>query len=185
MDLSPENFERLMNWLHPDRDEAGQEYQRIRALLIKNFQNQGSSVPDKLADATMDRGAEKLTPDKIANWVGDKARYFYRVGYYILLEDKDRILQEMQIKDNFDVANSDKDEDVEPKWQCLEECLQELPTVDRDLIVRYYHGDKSLKIRNRENLARDLKMDLPSLRMRALRIRRELKKCITKCLREA
>jgi hypothetical protein len=184
MDLSPENFERLMNWLHPNRDEAGREYQRIRALLLRSSQFKGRSDANRLADATMDRGAEILTTEKIENWVGDKAKYFNRVGYYILLEERDRGL-EMQMPDDFEVANPKKEEDSEPKSRCLEKCLQDLPTSDGRLIVRYYQGEKSIKIRERQKLARDLEMDLPSLRVKALRVRRELKKCITKCLQEA
>src|SRR5215217_4925549 len=110
MDLSPESFERLMNWLHPQREEAGQEYERIRALLIKNFQSHGCSFPEKLADATMYRSAQTLTTEKIKNWVGEKERYFYRVAYHILLEDRDKTFPEMQIPDEFDVTNPDKEE---------------------------------------------------------------------------
>ena len=106
MDLSPESFDRLMNWLHPNREEAGQEYQRIRAHLIGHFQAHGCPYPDRLADATMDRAAEKLTPEKIQKWVGEKARYFYKVAYYILQEDRSKRLLEMQMPDGFDVKTS-------------------------------------------------------------------------------
>jgi hypothetical protein len=184
MDLSPESFERLMNWLHPNREEAGQEYQRIRALLIKNFQRQGCSAPEKLADATIDRAAQTLTNEKIMNWSGEKERYFYRVGYYILLEEKDKSL-EVQIPDDFDISCPDDEEDLEPKLRCLEKCMEELSTDKRGLIDKYYRGNKAIKIKNREELARAQKLDLPGLRVRAHRIRRELRTCIEGCLEEA
>lgn len=185
MDLLRESFERLMNWLHPNREEAGQEYQRIRALLIKNFQSHGCSCPDKLADTTMDRVAQTLTDEKIANWFGEKERYFYRVAYYILLEERDKGLQEVQIPDGLDFINPEEEEDLEPRLQCLEKCLQKLSTTKRELIVKYYHGKRAIKIKNREELARDLNLNLPGLRVRALRIRRELKTCIERCLKKA
>ena len=182
MQLSPENFERLLNWLHPNREEAGQEYQRIRALLIKKFQSHSCHFPDKLADVTMDRVAKKLTPARVENWVGDKEPYFYRVAYYILLEDRDN-LPEMQIPEDFEVTKPDDKEDLEPKLRCLEKCLSELPNAKRELIVKYYQGKRSVKIKNREELARDLNVNLPGLRVRALRIRKELRACIEKCLK--
>ena len=185
MALSNESFERLMNWLHPDREVAGQEYQRIRALLIKNFQSQGCPCPNDLADATIDRGAEKLTPEKIEKWVGEKERYFYRVAYYILLEERDKGIQETQMPDGFEVTNPDEEEDLEIKVHCLEKCLQKLSTAKRELIVKYYHGKKAVKIKNREELAQDLNLNLPGLRVRALRIRKELRTCIERCWEKA
>jgi len=181
MDLSPESFERVLKWLHPNREEAGQEYQRIRARLIGHFRAHGCPYPDNLADATMDRAAEKLTPAKIQEWVGsEKVKYFLRVAYYILREDRSKV-SESQMPDGFEVA-SPENEDLETESHCLEKCLRKLSASDSDLIERYYRGEKSIKRENRIQLARDLNIDLPNLRVRALRIRTELRKCIEKCL---
>ena len=185
MDLSSESFERLLNWLHPDRDEAGKEYQRIRMLLIKKFQSHGYSDPHKLADATMDRAAQTLTTERIENWVGAKERYFYRVAYYILLEERDRRIPEMQIPDGFEFEDPDVEGDRELKLQCLEQCSQELSKAEQELIVKYYRGNKSTKIKNHEELARELNLTLPLLRVQAFRIRKKLRKCIERCLEEA
>ena len=183
MDLSPENFERLLNWLHPNREEAGQEYQRIRTLLIKKFQAQGYAAADRLADTTIDRTAQILTPEEIAKWVGKhKEKYFYRVAFYILLEERDKGVPEVQMTEGLDAPNPDPDEDIEPKWHCLHKCLEVLTADKRYLITRYYFGSKTTKIRNRGELARELNLDLPILRVRALRIRRDLRVCISKCL---
>ena len=185
MDPSPENFERLMNWLHPNREEAGQEYQRIRTLLIKYFQAQNCSAPEKLADVTMDRVAQTLTEDVIANWVGEKERYCYRVGFYIVREDKARSRREMQLPDELDIPNPDAGKDVELELQCLEDCLQKQSAANRELIVKYYQGDLAVKIKRRVKLAQDMNFNLPRLRVRAHRIRRELRTCIEECLEEA
>jgi len=183
MDLSPENFERLLNWLHHDREEAGREYERIRGLLIKHFQAQGSAVPEKLADATMDRVAEKLTPEEIAKWVGEKAKKFYRVAYFILLEEWDAGLDEVQFPERFEFRQPDDDVEREPRTRCLEKCLGRLSTGERYLIIRYYQGTKAMKIRNREKLAKELNLPLPGLRVKASRIRSKLKPCIVRCLK--
>lgn len=186
MDLSPETFERLLSWLHSDRDEAGQEYQKIRTLLIKHFQSHGRSYPEKLADSTIDRVAQTLTPEKIEKWVGkEKNRYFFRVGFYILCEDRNHNRRETQLPDELDVINQERDEDVESRSYCLDKCVQNLSTAERELIGRYYCGNKTTKSENRAKLAVDLNIDLPALRVRALRIRTKLRKCIERCLEKA
>lgn len=185
MALLPENFERLLKWLHPNRDEAGQEYLIIRALLIRLFDSKGGSIPDRLADATMDRVAEKLTTEKMENWVGDKRRYFFRVAHFILLEDKKR-LREMQMPEGFDLINPHAEpDDLESKFNCLEKCLQGLPSANRELIVRYYRGERSIRVANRQELARNLNLNLPALRVTAANIRGELRTCIKNCFSNA
>lgn len=185
MALSTENFERLMNWLHPNREEAGQEYQRIRTLLIKNFQSHGCSSPEELADATMDRVAQTLTVQMIEDWVGKKEPYCFRVGFYIVCEDRARSLREMQLPEELDVPNRDAEEDIELELQCLKKCLQKLSAANRELIVKYYRGNLGFKIKKRVELARDMNFNLPRLRVHAHRIRKELRKCIEACLENA
>ena len=79
MDLN--SFQRLLDWLHSDPEEAGREYERIHALLVRMFQHQGCHSADQhLADETMDRVAKTLTPEMIATWEGKKDKKFFRVG---------------------------------------------------------------------------------------------------------
>jgi restriction system protein len=182
MVLSPDNFERLLNWLHPNRDEAGQEYQRIRALLIRKFQAKDSPIPDRLADLTMDRAAEKLTTEKMENWIGPKERYFLRVAHYILLEDSGRTYRETQMPDGLVAWTAYEEEDLELKFHCLGKCLDELTPVKRELIVKYFRGEKGGRVKNRMELARDLNVTSSALRIRAAHIMLELKPCIEKCL---
>jgi hypothetical protein len=185
MDLSPENFERLMNWLHSDREEAGQEYQRIRAILVKHFQTHNRSVPDRLADVTIDRAAQTLSAEQITNWTGAKERYFFRVAYYILLEDRSDNVWEVQMPDGLKVSAPVPDVDLETRSRCLTKCLHGLSNSDRDLIVRYYQGTKAIKIKNRQELALERNLSLPLLRVRAHRLRTELKTCIERCFEQA
>ncbi len=179
MDLTPESFERLLNWLHSDPEEAGREYERIRALLIRKFQLHDCSSADRLADATIDRVAKTLTPEMIEEWKGKKDKKFFRVAYYITLEDKN---PEVELPDDLNVPNPDKDEDPEPMSRCLEECLKTLSPDRCELINRYYQGTRAEKIKNRGDLARKLNLPLTALRVRSLRIRKDLKCCIQKCL---
>jgi DNA-directed RNA polymerase specialized sigma24 family protein len=185
MDLSAENYERLLKWLHPSREAAEKEYGRIRNLLVKRFQKQDCTDPDDLADATIDRIAEKLTTEKIENWVGPKERFFYSVGYYILLEARRKGSSEMQLPDGLEFTEPDeKEEESELTWQCFERCLQEQSMDKRELVVRYYRGTAAIKIKNRAELARDRGLSLPALRVLAGRIRQQLRACIERCLED-
>ena len=184
----PDNFKRLVDWLHPDPEEAGREYERIRVRLIRNFRSHDcDSAAEQLADATIDRVAETLTPEEIENWEGDKVKKFSKVAFYILLEYKKKY-REVELPEDFDVPDRGKDEDKdedensEPKSRCLKKCLQTLSPGKRNLIIKYYQGSKAKKIKNREVLAQELNLTLPALRVKALRIRQGLKKCISKCL---
>lgn len=67
---------------------------------------------------------------------------------------------------------------------CLERCLSGLPAENRDLIVRYYEGEKSAKIENRKRLAAELEISVHALEVRAYRIREGLYDCISDCLKQ-
>lgn len=182
MDLTSKSFERLLNWLHPDHEEAGLEYERIRRLLMARFKSHECSSPETLADETIDRVAKTLSTEMIQKWTGPKAKYFQRVGFYILLEDKAKRVHETELTDDLNVATPDSNQQLEQELTCLESCLDDLSEQKRDLITRYYKGKKSEKIKNRRHLAQELGVDAPSLRVQAHRIRRELLNCLRRCI---
>ena len=65
---------------------------------------------------------------------------------------------------------------------CLRSCLGQLTPDLRTLILSYYQGDKSAKIKNRDGLTRKLGISPGTLRMRALRVRASLQVCAEGCL---
>jgi hypothetical protein len=182
MDLNQENFDRLLNWLHPDHEEAGKIYVKIRSGLIKKFSSHGCLLPDKQADITMDRVAKKL-PDIIEKYVGEPEPYFQRVAYYVLLEYFSKNTEEVELPNDLPFEAPDEDESVELEFACLEKCLQTLTPQKEYLIRNYYLGDKKAKIQRRKELASSFNLELPVLRVQALRIRQDLKSCILNCLK--
>ena len=182
MDLTQENFDRLLHWLHSDPEEAGKIYVKIRSGLIKKFSSHGCLFPDKHADITMDRVAKKL-PEIIDVYVGDPEPYFYRVAYYVLLEYFSKNTEEVELSDDLQLRAIDDDDSVEPEFMCLERCLETLTPQKEYLIRNYYYGDKNVKIRKRKELASRFDLALPVLRVQALRIRQDLKSCILNCLK--
>jgi hypothetical protein len=72
--------------------------------------------------------------------------------------------------------------DSEAALECLESCLDALPRHGRDLITRYYQGDRLAKVRNRKDLSESLGLAPNALRNRALRLRARLETCVARCL---
>ena len=181
MDLTQDSFDRLLHWLHPDAEEAGKSYVKIRSDLIKKFSSHGCSQPDRLADITIDRVAKKLA--EIGDtYKGDREPYFHRVGYYVLLESFPKRVDEVELPDDLQLVAPDDVESVEPEFACLEKCIECLPPRKQYLIRNYYQGDKGTKIRQRKELASTYNLELSALRIQALRIRQDLKGCIIECL---
>lgn len=83
--LTQESFDNLLAWLHPNREEAGKKYERIRRELIKLFLRWGSDIPEELADETINRIAQKV--DGFAEeYRGDPANYFLVVARTVYRE---------------------------------------------------------------------------------------------------
>src|SRR5262249_24982495 len=80
------------------------------------------------------------------------------------------------------INDQDKDEEFEGRFDCFEACLAQLPTAKRNLILKYYEGDKETKIVNRQKLAEEAGMPIGRLRIQAHRIREKLEICIENCL---
>ena len=64
----------------------------------------------------------------------------------------------------------------------LSHCLDCLTSDNRQLLERYYSGDGSDRIRNRQTLAAELGIAINALRNRALRLRDSLENCTARYL---
>jgi hypothetical protein len=189
--LTQEEFERLLAWLDPDREAAGQKHEKIRTALINRFRRLNCADPEVRADETIDRVGQTL-PKVIQKYKGDREPYFYAVAYYIYLEYLDRPvpepLPETDLLDGATPSPLESLEEGEDEAQnkvldgFLRHCMARLDEDDRHLVVEYYRGEKQEKIRRRIDLADERGVDLPYLRVLVRRIRVKLKKCILNCL---
>lgn len=175
MELTQELFERLLDWLNPDRDSAGEKYEEIRRRLIKIFVCRGCIVPEELADQTINRVAIKV-PEIAESYVGDRALYFYGVANKIFLE----YLRKMPAP--LPILPSPASEEAEQRYLCLEQCVEHLSPENRSLILIYYGNDGRDKINARKSLAQQLGIGANALWIRAHRIREALRNCMSKCL---
>lgn len=190
--LTQKDFDRLLAWLDPDCERAGERYEKIRLKLVRRFGRLGCDEPEQRANETIDRVAQTLA-HVIATYKGDPEPYFYSVAYYIYLEYLDVVkrrgagpLPEADLADEGakmpdDLYGGDGDRD-EALDRCLSRCLSQLEEDEREMIMQYYRGERREKIRLRMELAERLGIKLPNLRLRAQRTRTKLKHCILDCL---
>lgn len=172
--LTQELFEELLRWLDPDREIAGQKYEDIRRGLITIFINNGRHSVEDLADEAINRVANKLN-QIMDDYHGDHSLYFYGVAKKIVHEDRRKTLVPLPTPD----WNSDN---IEAEHECLERCLQQLTSQNRELILQYYQDEKKAKIDHRRTLADKLGIGSNALRIRAHRIRNSLEFCVRACL---
>jgi DNA-directed RNA polymerase specialized sigma24 family protein len=172
-----EDFDRLLSWLNPDRNRAGEHYESIRRKLILIFASRGATFPEEMADDCINRVVRKL-PEIEGQYQGPPEAYFYGVAKIIELEwrRKNRPIE-------IPVVEGVSPE-VEEHLACLDRCLSKLPDSSRELVTEYYQQEKQAKIDHRATLARKLGIAANALRIRAHRIRQHLEKCVLECLGE-
>jgi hypothetical protein len=174
--LTPDAFEKLLRWLDPDREKAGEKYERIRFRLIGIFSCRGCYYAEDLADETINVVAKKIDW-LLENYEGDPALYFYGVSkkiYHVYLKTKP--VPELP-------PLPDKSE-IEQQCSCLDRCVdKELSQAERDLVFRYHEKEKGEKIRIRKQIAEELGISLNALRIRVYHLHSRLRPCIEHCLR--
>jgi DNA-directed RNA polymerase specialized sigma24 family protein len=173
--ITHEQFERLLNWLDPDREEAANRYERIRQRLIKIFLCGGCPEAEDAADETVNRVTMRLN-DIIGTYEGNRDLYFYGVAR--------NVLHECLRKPRLPPTPPPPPEPLpDPaQYDCFEECLAKLPSDNRYLIVEYYQEIKHAKIEHRKQIAAEQGIALNALRIRAHRIRTALQRCVEDCL---
>lgn len=175
-----ENFDALLSWLDPDRNRAGTKYEEIRQTLIKIFSWRGFKDAEDLTDETISRVTAKVL-EVSRDFRGDPAVYFYAVAKKLVLEAYRRDQRRASLPENPSANIVTLDYDDKAEHKCLNQCLNELPADDRELILLYYQQDEP-KIPLRKALAKRFKVTPNTIRVRAYRIRIVLYTCIEKCL---
>jgi len=179
--LTQDAFDRLLIALGGDRDSGGEKYLEIRTNLTRFFEWRGCSFPEDHADETFNRIAKKLDEgEQILNPPG----YAMGVARLLLLEILKSRQREQSALNEIGTAGETyvADDDGKDRLECLRDYLQTLSPDNRELILQYYQGEKSEKIRNRKKLLERLGIPVNTLRMRALRLRERLQGCVEQCL---
>jgi RNA polymerase sigma factor (sigma-70 family) len=182
-----DRFEGLLRLLDPDRDRAGEKYERLRRRLIKFFEWNSCFPAEDLADTTFERLARKIEEVQIRDVAGlawgiaknlrQEARR--EAGRTIHLQDLPGSEDDLPGTLNQEQAIHEKMQE-ERRFQCLKLCLQRLAESDREVFLAY-HNVSGEQLHYRQRLAKRLGLTLGTLRVRVNRARDELEKCVRKC----
>jgi DNA-directed RNA polymerase specialized sigma24 family protein len=181
--LTQEAFDRLLASLGEDRESAGMRYLEIRSNLVRFFEWRGSPFPQDHADETINRIARKISESE---QIRNPDSYYLGVARMLLLEfNRERVRHEKALNElTRSIVTSGQSDDSDARIDCLRGCLEHLSPENRELILKYYNGEKGAKIDSRKKLAERFGLQINTLRMRALRIREGLQKCVENCQKQ-
>jgi len=175
-ELTREKFANFLEWLNPDPDRAGEEYERLRFRLCTFFSQRRCCFADELADETINRVIVKSSAERIEN----KIAYCYGVAKNVYRESLRRERPHLDI-DEVTIAAKVPEEPSFSR-ECLDECLEKLSSDNRNLLLDYFSEAKLAKIELHKRIAESLKMTQTALRMRVMRTKLQLKICVQECM---
>jgi DNA-directed RNA polymerase specialized sigma24 family protein len=176
-EVTRERFAAFLNWLSPDMERAGEEYERLRFRLITFFAHRNCRFTEELADETINRVTIKIGEETIEN----KFAYAYAVARNVFLESLRAEKNHVSI-DEINVAAETPKAEPDFDNECLEKCLNELPAESRTLILDYFSEAKQAKIDLHKKISAGLETTQTALRMRIVRIKQKLRICMQECM---
>lgn len=175
-ELTREKFFSFLEWLSPDMDRAGEEYERLRFRLCTFFSQRQCSFADDLADETINRVILKASEEHIES----KIAYCYGVAKNVYREWLRKQRPHVDIGDVQIPAKAPEEQSF-PR-ECLDKCLQELPPESQSLLLDYFSESKLAKIELHQRISQSLKMTQTALRMRVMRAKQKLTICVKQCM---
>ena len=181
-DPTPEEFEMFLAWLDSNRDEAACKYNRIKLRLVQLFVSRGCIDAEALCDEVLNRVMVRIV--EVKEKYGDALRCCVGFVEFIYQEYRREQLKKQKLQPPPDPPTKDEQDRREREDECLSECLGELPKRERDLVERYFQGEKRAKISGRQKLAAEWTLTGNALRIKAHRLRRKVLLCLKMCLDE-
>jgi RNA polymerase sigma factor (sigma-70 family) len=181
--MKTEDWTRFLKWLNPDPDLAAQIYEAIRQKLISYFIRRACSDSEGLADQTIDRVIRLLSslngslPDNQLRYCYGIAKYIHREYWRIQVNPNRGTVTDRE-PNPYRAESAEGHEVIE---KCLYLCLQKLDERKRETFIRYYLTETQAKNEFRQQLADKLGITINALRLQMLRLKTELRICITEC----
>lgn len=175
-DVTQEKFAHFLEWLNPDSDSAGEEYERLRFRLCTFFSQRQCMFSDELADETINRLILKSSEENIEN----KLAYCYGIARNVYRESLRKERSHLNLDDVTIAAKAPAEQSF--SRECLDKCLAELSPESRSLILDYFSEVKLAKIELHRRISEGLDMTQTALRMRVMRIKQKLKICVQECM---
>ena len=170
-------FDKLMELLGTDREQAAQEYRRLHERLTRYFDWNGGEDPLALADKAIDRIGSRLQKTGEEGPIQNVSAFALGIARHLLQEDARQRKRTTEIGAQWTSMSGSTTEEKERMDRALRHCLEQLPAERRDLIEAYYvHGEN--KAWSHQNLAVQYGITINALRTRALRVRQELEAAI-------
>lgn len=182
-EVAKENFDKLLNWLSPDRHAAGIRFEQIRDGLIRYFRIKGCHEAEMLADESMNRVIKRINELDLMTGAAPTS-IFYGFANKVFLEyvrsEKTRTIQ---LNDAFELTFVGSAQlPVDMAIDCLRQCMNDLHNSDEQLIIEYYSEDKQAKFELRRQIAVNKKMAMGALHTKIHRIKGTLRPCVEKCM---
>jgi DNA-directed RNA polymerase specialized sigma24 family protein len=172
--LHQEAFERLLRALGPERESAGEAYERLRKRLVKFFSWERCPEPEACADESLNRMARALERGEA---IQKTEQYALGVARLVLLESKAHARKFAALPSELRPIASETGRTA-LVLTCLEHCLETLHADQRTLLIEYYRGGGQSRIEHRRQMADRMGIDLNALRNRAMRLRGRVEICV-------
>jgi DNA-directed RNA polymerase specialized sigma24 family protein len=169
--LSQTEFDALLAWLAPGRDQAGEKYESARRMLTRYFEWRQCKPADEYVDETIDRVARRLAAGEHVR-SADPETYFRGVARNVCLECHKQKTQETRTAP---LSIPTTCCDPSPLPACLEHCLQTLSREGRELLEAYY-------LKRRVDLPARLGITPNAVRLRVFKEKQKLRDCVARCM---
>jgi DNA-directed RNA polymerase specialized sigma24 family protein len=183
---TPIDLNNLLHWLGPDTATGVHRYLEIRKRLAALFQFRGCDSAEELADETLDRTARAILKPGFT-FDGDPMAYIRGVARNVGLESRrrNRTVNQESLPELPDTPARPAADTAEKELihECLDRCLARMNGDKRELLLRYYQGQKSAKIDARLRLAQERNLELNALRLQVFRMRNTIRQCVESCLK--
>lgn len=176
-------FDKLMQLLAADREQAALEYRRLHERLTRFFDWNGGEDPLALADQTMDRIGNRLEKNDEGP-IQNVSAFALGVARHLLQEDARQRKKAAEAGAHWTSSgqsSSNNEDEKERMDEALLHCLAQLP-LDRRQLIESYYVHKGNKARSHQQLAVEYGITVNALRTRALRVRQELERAILQYL---
>lgn len=186
--LTAAGFEQFLIRLDGDQRIAAEKYELLRRKLVKCLMWKGcpESEAATLADTALDRVAAKIAQGEEVKSMNAYACEVLRFVWLEHLRKRREIITESgEMPETAVEPNIEILQDPDVRLRCLRKCLAETISTDADrrLIIGYYDTEAGEKAKDvRKSLAERLGLTLPTLKVKACRLRERLEKCINECV---
>jgi DNA-directed RNA polymerase specialized sigma24 family protein len=174
-----EPIRQLLRRLGSSDQTAGDAYEALRRLVCRYFEVRGVIDAEGLADDVLDRVSRRIY-DGIE--IDDIQSYARGVARLVLLESRRRPSPKPLPVDSPALSDSQA-VTHEAAARCLDHCLDRLDTRTQTNVMAYYAEDGRRRIDGRKRLAETLGVRATAVRLRMLRLRLALERCVRECIR--